>query len=280
MKLAGIITLYHPDKNVLSNIETFLNQLDILYVLDNTENPDVSTRKMFSEIGKVEYKAFGGNMGIAYAMNYALKAVKGYDFLLTMDQDSYFLPGMMAKYKQKVEEQEKINSQKAGVYSVNFDPRVDAVIPGCKKIDVAITSGSMIPVDIATKIGGFDENLFIDEVDNEFCYRVKKNGYDILEFPSIILKHSLGHQTFHQILGFHYNTFNHNALRKYYMTRNRIYVLRKYPEIRCWYIKNIIKDVIKVVLAETDKKHKINYIIKGMKDGIINHMGKFTESSH
>lgn len=280
MKLAGIITLYHPDKNVLSNIETFLNQLDILYVLDNTENPDVSTREMFSEIGKVEYKAFGGNMGIAYAMNYALKAVKGYDFLLTMDQDSYFLPGMMAKYKQKVEEQEKINPQKAGVYSVNFDPRVDAVVPGCKKIDVAITSGSMIPVDIATKIGGFDENLFIDEVDNEFCYRVKKNGYDILEFPSIILKHSLGHQTFHQILGFHYNTFNHNALRKYYMTRNRIYVLRKYPEIRCWYIKNIIKDVIKVVLAENDKKHKINYIIKGMKDGIINHMGKFTESSH
>lgn len=280
MKLAGIITLYHPDKNVLSNIETFLNQLDILYVLDNTENPDVLTREMFSEIGKVEYKAFGGNMGIAYAMNYALKAVKGYDFLLTMDQDSYFLPGMMAKYKQKVEEQEKINPQKAGVYSVNFDPRVDAVVPGCKKIDVAITSGSMIPVDIATKIGGFDENLFIDEVDNEFCYRVKKNGYDILEFPSIILKHSLGHQTFHQILGFHYNTFNHNALRKYYMTRNRIYVLRKYPEIRCWYIKKIIKDVIKVVLAENDKKHKINYIIKGMKDGIINHMGKFTESNH
>lgn len=280
MKLAGIITLYHPDKKVLSNIETFLNQLDILYVLDNTENPDVSTREMFSKIGKVEYKAFGGNMGIAYAMNYALKAVKGYDFLLTMDQDSYFLPGMMAKYKQKVEEQEKINPQKAGVYSVNFDPRVDAVVPGCKKIDVAITSGSMIPVDIATKIGGFDENLFIDEVDNEFCYRVKKNGYDILEFPSIILKHSLGHQTFHQILGFHYNTFNHNALRKYYMTRNRIYVLRKYPEIRCWYIKNIIKDVIKVVLAENDKKHKINYIIKGMKDGIINHMGKFTESNH
>lgn len=280
MKLAGIITLYHPDKNVLSNIETFLNQLDILYVLDNTENPDVLTREMFSEIGKVEYKAFGGNMDIAYAMNYALKAVKGYDFLLTMDQDSYFLPGMMAKYKQKVEEQEKINPQKAGVYSVNFDSRVDAVVPGCKKIDVAITSGSMIPVDIATKIGGFDENLFIDEVDNEFCYRVKKNGYDILEFPSIILKHSLGHQTFHQILGFHYNTFNHNALRKYYMTRNRIYVLRKYPEIRCWYIKKIIKDVIKVVLAENDKKHKINYIIKGMKDGIINHMGKFTESNH
>lgn len=87
MKLAGIITLYHPDKKVLSNIETFLNQLDILYVLDNTENPDISTKVMFSEIQKVKYKAFGDNMGIAYAMNYALKAAEGYDFLLIMDQD-------------------------------------------------------------------------------------------------------------------------------------------------------------------------------------------------
>lgn len=280
MRLAGVITLYHPNKNVLSNIKTFLDQLDILYVLDNTENPDISIKKLFSEIEKVKYVAFGDNMGIAYAMNYALKASDGYDFLLTMDQDSHFMPGMMAKYKQAIEEQEKINPQRTGVYSVNFDQRVDAVIPGYKKIDVAITSGSIIPVHIAKAVGGVDETLFIDEVDNEFCYRIKKNGYDILEFPSIILKHSLGHQTFHQILGFHYNTFNHNALRKYYMTRNRIYVLKKYPEIRCWYIKNIIKDVIKVILAENDKKHKINYIIKGMRDGINNHMGKFIEYNH
>lgn len=274
MKLAGVITLYHPDKNVLSNIKTFLGQLDILYVLDNTENPDISTKEIFSKIEKVEYKAFGDNMGISYAMNYALKNAGDYDFLLTMDQDSYFMPGMMKKYKQAIEAQEKINPQKTGVYSVNFDQKVDVPMPGCKKIDTAITSGSIIPVHLAIKIGGFDENLFIDEVDNEFCYRVKKNGYDILEFPSIILNHSLGHQTFHQILGFHYNTFNHNALRKYYMTRNRIYVLKKYPEIRCWYIKNIIKDIIKVLLAENNKKYKITYIVKGMRDGIMNRMGK------
>lgn len=211
-------------------------------------------------------------------MNRALQVAKGYDFLLTMDQDSYFLPGMMDKYKHEVELLEKSNPQKIGVYSVNFDQRVDPVVPGYKKINVAITSGSIVPIRIAKSIGGFDENLFIDEVDSEFCYRVRHCGYDVIELTSVVLKHSLGHQTFHQIFGIHYNTYNHNALRKYYMARNRVYVMRKYPEIRKTYIKYTIKDIIKVLLAENQKIHKLHYIIKGIKDGIMDKMGKLLKN--
>lgn len=278
MKLAGVVTLYHPNENVMSNIASFLEELDVLYVLDNTENPDESVKELFSHNEKVRYKAFGDNMGIAFAMNYALKEASDFDFLLTMDQDSHFLPGMMKKYKNAIEAMEATPSKKVGVYSVNFDQRIDPVVPGDKKIKVAITSGSVIPVKIAIKIGGFDENLFIDEVDNEFCYRVRKNGYDIIEFPSILLKHSLGNQTFHKILGFHYNTFNHNAIRKYYMTRNKIYILKKYPQVRGIYVKKIVKDIVKVILAEGDKAHKITNIIRGIKDGMMNKMGKFSDS--
>ncbi|OBZ33316.1 glycosyltransferase [Megasphaera sp. DISK 18] len=278
MKLAGVVTLYHPNENVMSNIASFLEELDVLYVLDNTENPDESVRALFSRNDKIRYKAFGDNMGIAFAMNYALKEASDFDFLLTMDQDSYFFPGMMKKYRESIESMEAAQSQRVGVYSVNFDQRIDPVVPGHKKIKVAITSGSVIPIKIAIKIGGFDENLFIDEVDNEFCYRARENGYDIIEFPSILLKHSLGRQTFHQILGFHYNTFNHNAIRKYYMTRNRIYVMKRYPEVKNLYVKIIIKDIVKVILSEDDKIRKIKYIIKGGKDGLMGRIGKLLDS--
>lgn len=274
MKLAGVVTLYHPSENVFTNINSYLDQLDILYVLDNTEKPDDKIKARFSSNAKIKYIAFHDNMGIAYAMNYALKAVGDYDFLLTMDQDSQFMPGMMAAYKYDIEQFEKEHPQQVGVYAVNFDQRVDPIVPGAKSINVAITSGSIIPVKKSIEIGGFDENLFIDEVDNEFCYRVKEHKLDIIEFSSVLLKHSLGHQTFHQILGFHYNTFNHNAVRKYYMIRNRLYVLKRYPTVRKWYIKNIIKDIVKVIIAEKDKKKKLYSMFLGLKDGIINHMGK------
>lgn len=39
MKIAGVVTLYHPDMRIIANINTFLDQLDYLYVLDNTESP-------------------------------------------------------------------------------------------------------------------------------------------------------------------------------------------------------------------------------------------------
>ena len=35
-------------------------------------------------------------------------------------------------------------------------------------------------------IGGFDETMFIDFVDFDFCYRLKKEGYEILQTPSVI----------------------------------------------------------------------------------------------
>jgi rhamnosyltransferase len=274
MKLAGVVTLYHPSENVYTNINSYLDQLDILYVLDNTEEPDEKIKVRFSSNSKIKYVPFHDNMGIAYAMNYALKAAKDYDFLLTMDQDSQFMPGMMAVYKKRIEQFDNEHPQQVGVYAVNFDQRVDPIVPGAKSIDVAITSGSIIPVKKSIEIGGFDENLFIDEVDDEFSYRMRKNGFEIIEFPFIVLKHSLGKQTFHNILGLKFNTFNHNALRKYYISRNKVYMVKKYPFIGKRYIIDIFKIVIKVILVENNKLKKISSIIHGCVDGLLNHMGK------
>lgn len=74
--------------------------------------------------------------------------------------------------------------------------------------------------------------MFIDEVDTEFCYRSQKAGYKIIEFPNVIMKHSLGDRTYHYFLGRKYNTLNHNAIRKYYITRNKIYMIKKYPFLK------------------------------------------------
>ena len=40
MKLAGVVTLYHPDDEVLGNMKSYMSALDVLYVMDNTETPD------------------------------------------------------------------------------------------------------------------------------------------------------------------------------------------------------------------------------------------------
>lgn len=45
-----------------------------------------------------------------------------------------------------------------------------------------ITSGNIINISIALSCGGFDENLFIDSVDEEFCIRCQKYGFLLYEY--------------------------------------------------------------------------------------------------
>lgn len=275
MKIAGVVTLYHPDKQVIENIKSYIGQLDFLWALDNTESPDSEIKKMVSKLPRIEYVSFGDNKGISYALNYALYKAEGkYDFLLTMDQDSAFYESMMEKYVRLIEENESNNPQKVGVYSVDYDPEFNKRKDPVSRIHVAITSGSVIPVENSLKIGGFDENLFIDEVDTEFCYRMEKNGYEIIEFPFIILKHSIGNRTFHKIFGKNFKSLNHNAMRKYYIVRNKIYVGEKYPEVRGKYLKTIIKLAAKVILVENNKLEKLKYMFYGGIDGFAHKMGK------
>ena len=46
--------------------------------------------------------------------------------------------------------------------------------------------------DIFDKIGGFDEKLFIDGVDFDFCIRMRKAGYGILRSNNVYLLQEVG----------------------------------------------------------------------------------------
>lgn len=277
MKIAGMVTLYHPDDGVAENIKSYLDDLDFLYVLDNTEEPDSKWADFFCKIENVQYISFCDNKGISYALNYALREADeaGYKFLLTMDQDSRFSPGAVKQYKELIEAYASKRWGSVAMYAVAYDHKEKDEKP--REIEVGITSGSVLLVAVAKKIGGFDEALFIDEVDYEYCYRAADHGYKIVEFPGIFLRHSIGARTYHSVFGFRYNTFNHAPIRRYYIARNHVYIFCKYPRKRVKYTINLIKTVIKIVLAEKNKSKKLRYMARGIWDGICGHMGKYKE---
>lgn len=51
MKLAGVVVLYNPDQKVINNINSYIDELDALYLVDNS-SADNSTLFMNE---KVEY---------------------------------------------------------------------------------------------------------------------------------------------------------------------------------------------------------------------------------
>ena len=46
VKIAGVVVLYNPDDNVRTNIDSYINELDILYVVDNSPIPNDNNKKI------------------------------------------------------------------------------------------------------------------------------------------------------------------------------------------------------------------------------------------
>lgn len=149
------------------------------------------------------------------------------------------------------------------------------------KAENMITSGNIISVNNALLIGGFDEDLFIDEVDSDFIYKGREAGFNIYTNETgVYLLHSLGNPSYHMFLGRRTKVQNHNKIRKYYMFRNRFVVLKKHYQIigprRAWnyYIKANISLVRDVLFFENDKWSKLKYMATGFIDFLIGRLGK------
>ena len=272
MRLCGVVVWYNPGIQEVNNIKSYLYKLDKLFVVDNSIKNNKSLLSRLDNALNVKYISNGDNVGIAKALNIGCKSAieEGYDWILTMDQDSEFEYMMMEKYKANVETMIKNNNHIA-----IFAPVTD-IIEGNKYgyVNRVITSGNILNLNAYETVDGFDDNLFIDEVDHDMCFKLIEGGYKIYQFTDIKLKHKLGDSKKVKILNRSFMAMNHNYIRKYYIVRNRCIIKNRYPEYTKQYLKVNIKDLLKVILVEDDKLRKIRYMIKGYIDYKKNKIGR------
>lgn len=276
MKIAGAVVLYKPEVEVIQNIKSYLPYVDRLFIIDNSEIIKEEIRSKLCVLPKVEYIAFGENRGIATALNCALQHADSFEWLLTMDQDSHFGNGDCERYLQEVETLIH-NEPKAALAGLKYTGGDVKSVGRYQAVDAVITSGSLVNVAIAIQAGGFDESLFIDEVDQEFCYRLASLDYSVFRINTITLIHQLGRPFQGIILGRKLVSGGHSVIRKYYIARNKVYVARKYPCVRSRYWKELIKLFIKMLLLEPGRIKNIKYIFWGIWDGMRGRMGKMKE---
>ena len=240
MKIAATVILYYPTQASIHHIQSYINRVEKLFIVDNSETPARQVMETFSPSEKVIYLHDGENKGIAARLNQVCELAKAeqYDWLLTMDQDSFFEEGIFDNYLHcLIAFQEK---EKVSMFGTNFSEKVVGQNK-CEFISVKhlITSGSILNLQLTDQIGGFDRKLFIDEVDFEYCLRSISKGFQIIEFENIFLTHRLGEESRHKSLktGKLTSRVLHSPFRIYYMTRNFLYVQSKY--------KNLFSDEIK-----------------------------------
>jgi len=274
--ISGVVVLYNPENKISNNIYSYIKQVDKLYVVDNSEQKNNFLIEELQKNKKIKYIDNKGNRGIAHALNIgANEAIKEeYDFLLTMDQDSKVSEDMIP---QMLECFEKFNMSEIGIISPFHASKFHAISNDkrCVEKNMVMTSGNLLSLEAYKKAGPFLEELFLDYVDNEYCQRLQKNGYKVVQASEAILHHNLGELSMHTLLGKNIYCYNYPPIRYYYRTRNVIVANRKYEYIDYLYFKELLKDVIKIMLYEKNKMRKFQHIYFGIVDAIKGKMGKY-----
>lgn len=277
-KVAAIIVSYNPDSNLFDSINLLLNQVEKVIIVDNgSKEKYVKYIKSINE-DKIEIILNKENLGIATALNIGVRKAleNGYEWILTMDQDSKASPDMV---KKMFNVYNSINrEERKDILSIfpNFvEERIQSIeensnMNSYEYVDADITSGNLLRKEVFEKVGFFDDSLFIDLVDTDFCMRLNEKGIKMIKIRDAVLYHSLGEsKTIKGILG-SFNTSNHSALRRYYMTRNRFYIWEKYKGLNSFTLnrdkKLFKKEFVKIILGEKDKVNKIKMVLRGYKD--------------
>jgi len=280
IKIAGVVVLFYPDNMLSERISTYVNQLEILYVIDNSEASSREALGLLINHPKVKYIHNQENLGMAKALNIAanLALYDRFDFLLTMDQDSSFEEDQFEVF---IGYLIKLDITKVGILSprhVHPTARMNKSEFEIQNAKIVMTSGNLVNLSIFKKVGDFLTSLFIDHVDHEYCLRLRMNGYQVLVTENVLLNHSLGNLL--KVKLFKVTLFkfvSHQPIRTYYMIRNGLHVALKYKkEFPDFYRQSIIlalKEILKVMF-EKDKLTRIRLILLAIKHYRTTTLGK------
>ncbi|MBB6713526.1 glycosyltransferase family 2 protein [Clostridium gasigenes] len=287
--VCAIVITYNPDKDMALGMNSLLKQADNIIIVDNgSEKGQVSFLKKICSENKIDLIENNTNVGIAKALNIGIKEAiaRGYKWILTLDQDSVLTDGMIDKmfssYEQINNKDEVMIIAPKNIEKEKFSTDIildDKVI----EVLTEITSGNLVKSEVFDKIGFFEEKLFIDLVDHEFCLRINKHGFKIVKVLNAVLLHSLGETKYNNFFGKKVSTSNHSALRRYYMSRNRIYIWKNYSKDFPKWIKMdkklFLSEILRIILFEKKKTEKIRMIIRGLMDGKNKIYGKYCDKN-
>ena len=271
MKILAVVVTYYPEENLLKkNINAFIDYVDKVLIWENTPGSEkLSFRFIHDE--KIEYCGDGIN-SISHGLNHAWHYAQdnGYDYLLTMDQDSVFENFQyLKKYGEEHFGEKIILGPCYNIDKIIIDENNSAI-----KTEVLITSGSLVCVSVLDKLGGYDEKLAIDGVDSDLCFRANRKGIYSYRVENCNLVQRFGEPEYKHFFGKKILLSSYSAKRLESILKAHIYLIRKHKdmskEVKKYIIRHyIIERIRDIVLFENDKFNKILSMIKGIVKGLL-----------
>ncbi len=268
--------LYQFDvEAVFDAADSYVSQFAQAIFIDNSPFPDASVEKKLIERygSKTIYIPNHSNKGVGYALNQGFSQAEQLDssWVLTMDQDSCFVTNDFFDALKEQEGDSMIAVYAAGMHkSPPFPKYYDA---NWNKVPAVITSGNLVRLSAWKSINGFNEDWFIDELDHDFCLRLKQKNWTILSSKKEWLSHQLGTTTAckwiftNKVL----HISLHSPERTYYIIRNACFVLIdqmfNHPGFALSRLKMILIKLMLIVSLYPNKRSYMRWWWIGLRDG-------------
>lgn len=248
MKVIAGIVLYNAEiKRLVLEIESVLPQVDLICLCDNGSSNISTIEEKTGEFENIIIIKNKNNLGIGTASNqicsYAEK--KGFDWVLMLDHDTICPPNLVETYKNHT------GDDSIGMLCPNV---VDKEVAhnnyysneGTGDVEIiqrCIQSATFVRISAWKKCCGFNEWMFIDFVDFDFCKRLELNGFKIARCKNVTVDHQLGKRVKTRNADFFMNLYNKtgkkifkyltyknefSSARVYYCTRNNIVYIKSF----------------------------------------------------
>ncbi len=288
--VCAVLVTHQPDPQTLAAaLGALAPQVGALVLVDDATG-DPRFRDFCAGYRDLQVIPLPENRGLAHALNAGIeraRSIAGITHVLLLDQDSVPENGMVCALKSALDRLGR--REKVAAAGPRFrDPRERRDAPfvrirfpfnrklhcteACPEIrcDFLITSGSLIPLAVLDETGGMDETLFIDNVDMDWCFRVRAAGYALYGVCAARMRHSLGASR-RRLPGLPRGIVVHPPRRLYYMMRNRLLLYRRAHTPRAWIAQDLPRALVKLALFSIvvgPRRENLRHMIAGLRAGM------------
>jgi rhamnosyltransferase len=293
-KVIAVVPTFRPGVDLVDRLRLIAAQVHSVIVFDDGSGDGSAVVLRSIESAGFELHRGAKNEGIAAALNAATRIAleRGADFVLTVDQDTV----VPADY---------VSACLSAFAASGINPRVGVVcadrindapsIPesytesGLGIVREALQSGFLISRLCLETCGLFDQQLFIDDVDTEFCLRIELFGFVTVVGPGTSIGHSLGEQALFKPFGrqafrdgapatYQY----HPPFRRYFIARNNVDLyfrfIRKRPRWVASSVRRELAPTVKTIISGPHRARQLLATIVGVAHGLVRRRGPLSRT--
>lgn len=278
--ILAVVVSYNGGAGILQTVAALRDQVGHVYVVDNgSRSETLAVLDQLELQPGTSVTRVGENRGVGHALNLGVKRARerGYSWLLTMDQDSLADPSMVASYQAALAGDRSLVCLTPII--AGKDGRTGHTEGGFASY--AISSGNLVAMRVFDRTGLYDADMFIDGIDFDFCLRLRRAGYSIRRVGDARMQHQLGIASpIPRMLRWGYAV--HPPVRRYYMTRNFLYLAERYLLRFPVFIAKLglAHMALAVLVAFLDPRPIQSYraMARGVWDYLMRRVGPITES--